>query len=688
MAMRRGRFEEIYRQETQTGKSTLGALASTAAERRRELTDLRRMFPTSGILGAMLESAFGKSYKYKGSGRSSLTEKGKVSDSFDSKTMNVIRVNTAITAKNSMVLPGMARDMNVMRQNIVKLTKHSVGAASTRADAFFLKSKERENAYEAQLAEKTPQQVKDSGTKKEQKGLFGNLMSSILSLSFKDLLIGLLKGGLISGVLVGIGKYFTDSEFKKSVNDMLNSLGSAIFGSDYWENLKNEIKDNLLKGAILIGGSYLAFKGAVALFTTALTGAVGTLTSAMGAMMRNPYVLAAMGLGVGAYAYNQYRKKQKIGQAIDEGNLMNLRDRIWKEGKYEHEGGESPEETEKLNMELMETLRLASEDESNTPYRRGVAKRFLKEIEEGKEKLPSPEDFVKKDESEKVEPIRDMSPEQKKIQAKIDELQKEQKTASESRKLELSTEITELLKQKRKLKGTGPLRVSDSETSPKKVVSANAMPESYVNSEMAELIRKRFIEAGFTSEQAEAAVINAFAESKLNPKAQSPITAREDSVGLFQMNRRGGGLGTKYTKEQLQDPNFNIGLAIQAAKESKAFREAKTQSEAIEAFVRDVERPANMEEQISKRIAMANEPLENAVYKNTEELNRLNKFNEQEKESTMTEILTALLQGMASATTGATINNVNNTSVASGPVASPYNEDMMNIFKQRVTQGF
>jgi deferrochelatase/peroxidase EfeB len=187
MAMKRGRFEEIYRQETQSGKSTLGALASTAAERRREMTDLRRMFPSSGILGAMLESAFGKAYKYKAPGKGALAEKGKGSDSFDAKTMNVIRVNTAITAKNSMVLPGMARDMNVMRQNIVKLTKHTTGAASTRADAFFLKSKERENAYEAQLADKTPQQVKDAGTKKEQKGFFSNLLSSILSLGFKDI---------------------------------------------------------------------------------------------------------------------------------------------------------------------------------------------------------------------------------------------------------------------------------------------------------------------------------------------------------------------------------------------------------------------------------------------------------------------------------------------------------------------
>jgi hypothetical protein len=685
MAMKRGRFEEIYRQETQSGKSTLGALASTAAERRREMTDLRRMFPSSGILGAMLESAFGKAYKYKAPGKGAMAEKGKGSDSFDAKTMNVIRVNTAITAKNSMVLPGMARDMNVMRQNIVKLTKHTTGAASTRADAFFLKSKERENAYEAQLADKTPQQVKDAGTKKEQKGFFSNLLSSILSLSFKDLLIGLLKGGLITGVLFGISKYFTDPEFKKSVNDMINNLGSAIFGAEYWDNLKTQIKDNLLQGAILIGGSYLAFKGAVALFTSALTGAAGTLTGAMGAMMRNPYVLAAMGLGVGAYAYNQYRKKQKIGQAIDEGNLMSLRERIWKEGKYDHEGGERPEETEKLNMELMETLRLASEDESNTAYRRGVAKRFLKELEEGKEKLPSPEDFAKNVESEKVEPIREMSPEQKKIQNKIDELQKEQKTASESRKLELSTEITGLLKQKRKLKGTGPLRVSDSENKPgiSDTTPSQLSPDIKFNDLTKEqqllVVREQRRQEGFFPGSASYDLNNP------GNMVYSEQTARFGAI-----KDPSGKRGTGDVKGKLaQFPTLAAGEAAQIDLLANGVNYRNLSlNDALKRWTATQEKPEESANYRSNIFAKLQIEHTDAVNENTGALIALKEQQEKEKESTMTEILTALLQGMASATTGATVNNVNNTTVASGPVASPYNEDMMNIFKQRVTQGF
>jgi hypothetical protein len=685
MAIKRGRFEEIYRQETQSGKSTLGALASTATERRREMTDLRRMFPSSGILGAMLESAFGKAYKYKGSGKGAMAEKGKGSDSFDAKTMNVIRVNTAITAKNSMVLPGMARDMNVMRQNIVKLTKHTTGAASTRADAFFLKSKERENAYEAQLADKTPQQVKDAGTKKEQKGFFSNLLSSILSLGFKDILIGLLKGGLIAGVLFGIGKYFKDPEFKKSVNDMINNLGSAIFGAEYWDNLKTQIKDNLLQGAILIGGSYLAFKGAVALFTSALTGAAGTLTGAMGAMMRNPYVLAAMGLGVGAYAYNQYRKKQKIGQAIDEGNLMSLRERIWKEGKYDHEGGERPEETEKLNMEVMETLRLASEDESNTAYRRGVAKRFLKELEEGKEKLPSPEDFAKNVESEKIEPIREMSPEQKKIQNKIDELQKEQKTATESRKLELSTEITSLLKQKRKLKGTGPLRVSETENKPgvsdttPSQLSSDIKFNDLTKEQQLLVVREQRRQEGFYPGSA--------SYDMNNP---GNLVYSEQAARFGAIKDPSGKRGTGDVKGKLaQFPTLAAGEAAQIDLLANGVNYRNLSlNDALKRWTDSQDNPqetANYRANIFAKLQIEHT---DAVNENTGALIALKEQQEKEKESTMTEILTALLQGMASATTGATVNNVNNTTVASGPVASPYNEDMMNIFKQRVTQGF
>jgi len=684
MAMKRGRFEEIYRQETQSGKSTLGALASTAAERRREMTDLRRMFPSSGILGAMLESAFGKAYKYKAPGKGAMSEKGKGSDSFDAKTMNVIRVNTAITAKNSMVLPGMARDMNVMRQNIVKLTKHTTGAASTRADAFFLKSKERENAYEAQLADKTPQQVKDAGTKKEQKGFFSNLLSSILSLSFKDLLIGLLKGGLIAGVLVGIGKYFKDPEFKKSVNDMINNLGSAIFGAEYWENLKKDIKSNLVEGALLVGGSYLAFKGAVALFTSALTGATGTLSTVLAKFLKHPAVIAIMAVGaVGTVALKANEKavqdiNKKSKKFAEEGDLAKLKLSVAE--SYEDENfdkilGYNPIDKKLDKMERDE-----------------VRRRLEEAVASGSKKAQTA--LNRLDASYGIGPK--LNKEQMEVQKKIDALIKEREDLKSTRpsdrevqKFLLNQEISKLQKQKEDLRGASPTierSSSQNKTSPSKVVSSTAMPESYANSEMAELIRKKFIEAGFTSDQAEAAVVNAYAESRLNPKARAQ-TNKEDSVGLFQANRKGG-LGTGYSVEQLQDPEFNIDLAIQQAKKSKSFGKAGSVSEAIAAFVRDVERPANMDEKISKRIAMINQPLETVIADNTEINRKLYEQKQEEKESTMTEILTALLQGMASATTGATVNNVNNTTVASGPVASPYNEDMMNIFKQRVTQGF
>ena len=82
-----------------------------------------------------------------------------------------------------------------------------------------------------------------------------------------------------------------------------------------------------------------------------------------------------------------------------------------------------------------------------------------------------------------------------------------------------------------------------------------AMPDQ---NNMADLIRKKFKEAGFNDAQAEAAVANAWAESRFDPNAHNQ--RGEDSVGLFQMNRKGG-LGSGYSVEQLKDPAFNIDLA-------------------------------------------------------------------------------------------------------------------------------
>ena len=124
-------------------------------------------------------------------------------------------------------------------------------------------------------------------------------------------------------------------------------------------------------------------------------------------------------------------------------------------------------------------------------------------------------------------------------------------------------------------------------------------------SAMATLIYNKFTAAGFNDAQATAAVVNSFAESSLNPKA-SRKTDKEASYGLFQMNTKGG-LGAGHDPENLKDPNYNIDLMIKAAKgkAGEKFRSAATVEDAITAFTKDLERPANANEEAAKRVALA-----------------------------------------------------------------------------------
>ena len=71
-----------------------------------------------------------------------------------------------IIAKNSLALPGMARDMNVLRQNIVKLVKLKSAEAITKADKFF----KTEDQREAELEEARKKETAPVATDKEEIG--------------------------------------------------------------------------------------------------------------------------------------------------------------------------------------------------------------------------------------------------------------------------------------------------------------------------------------------------------------------------------------------------------------------------------------------------------------------------------------------------------------------------------------
>lgn len=74
---------------------------------------------------------------------------------------------------------------------------------------------------------------------------------------------------------------------------------------------------------------------------------------------------------------------------------------------------------------------------------------------------------------------------------------------------------------------------------------------------MVEVIEREFTAAGYPLEVAAAAVVNAYAESGLNPLA---VGDSGNSVGLFQLNLRGAGRGMSVASRQ--DPTANARTLI------------------------------------------------------------------------------------------------------------------------------
>lgn len=138
------RLAEIYRSEKKTG----GGLGSSIGKSLKEKIDPRRMLDQSGLLVSMFPSL--KSFnatKNKG-----VAEKvsGNVGGGIDNSVLNTLAATSSLSAKNSMVLPMMARDMNLMKLNMFKLVKLQGGSANTtKTDMFWKNAQGRESAYES-----------------------------------------------------------------------------------------------------------------------------------------------------------------------------------------------------------------------------------------------------------------------------------------------------------------------------------------------------------------------------------------------------------------------------------------------------------------------------------------------------------------------------------------------------------
>ncbi len=118
------------------------------------------------------------------------------------------------------------------------------------------------------------------------------------------------------------------------------------------------------------------------------------------------------------------------------------------------------------------------------------------------------------------------------------------------------------------------------------------------------MIIKRFAEAGYDDMHQRIAVANATAESSLQP-GQVTRTAREESVGLFQLNRIGG-QGAGFSVAQLQDAGFNIQRILIQAKSIKAFAVATDEVQAMTIFIKQIEIAAFSQKELARRMGFYN----------------------------------------------------------------------------------
>ena len=155
------RLAEIFRQELKKDKGLMAAFLTGAGERAKEKSDFRNYLPKSGITGAITERMFGKPYRA-GSKDSKVERTGDIS--------------------SSKYIPGMAKDMNLMRLNMQKMVTIWGGKPSKSVSTNMLKGKET----------KIKEDDKSSGIMGGIMGGLGSIGGGLLGV------LGSLGGGLLS----------------------------------------------------------------------------------------------------------------------------------------------------------------------------------------------------------------------------------------------------------------------------------------------------------------------------------------------------------------------------------------------------------------------------------------------------------------------------------------------------------
>lgn len=294
------RLADILQQEYKT-KGLIGGTTSALSKSSREKMDVRNiLFGGSGLGSIFGRKVFGKGY-------SAIDRSSKVSNvsetisSGSSSVLQEISINGKIAAKNSMSLPRIAEQMNIMQKNIAKMVKLQGATPSTKADSYFSNAKFRENAYESTFNKtaRSTSPTKIEPKKEKEGGGFGLLgilgaVGSIFGALFKPLtsLTGFLGTAALAasafgGAIFKILRFLIGTKIGKLLG--LGALlgASGVFAETPNENNletpgteKSNIGETLVNTAAGVGGA-LAGASAISAGSKLITAGKATSTAVM-----------------------------------------------------------------------------------------------------------------------------------------------------------------------------------------------------------------------------------------------------------------------------------------------------------------------------------------------------------------------------------------------------------------------
>ena len=198
-------FTDILREQRKSGQGLGSSIKTAFGERAKERLDPRNyLFKKKGLVTALFPGL--KGYQSKtGAEKIKEGKSGGLSGEGAEVILNSMNSNLSfmksqfkIVAKNSIVLPQMARDTNITKQNIAKLLK-SLGEKPTYGtDMFFKNAAKRESQYKSGTKEKTPKASKVVSAAPEEATGIRSIIQSV-GMSFRTMISGVGNGLKVFG---------------------------------------------------------------------------------------------------------------------------------------------------------------------------------------------------------------------------------------------------------------------------------------------------------------------------------------------------------------------------------------------------------------------------------------------------------------------------------------------------------